>query len=437
MDSKGEGYMQDTWYRLDNSAVIYPISITTTTQSLFRLSCELNKYVDNEFLSTALKEIMPRFPTFNVLLRSGIFRYYFDHNPYPTVIKEDDGILFRKINFVRNNYYLFRVVYYRNKISIDFFHSLCDGTSAMEFMKAVVFQYLKTSGDKIESDGSVKLAGEMPRGEEELDSFMTYNTDYKLFGGVIGKMAGKKAFQLKGRRFRQPGYGLIEGIIVTDELKLVAKKYDCSITVLIAATAMLSVAEIHTKSYSKFDLIAMIPIDLRRTFPSETLKNFTSLAKCEINPNTTPPTLWDYCNTIKSQLADGARKEELAEKLSLSSFMSTKWYTKYMPLCIKWLVLRLGKLLSVRTRQTMIISNLGVLSMPSNVSSHVKNFSFNSNVSRKTPKNIGVVTYDGTTVISFTRGLVSTEIERVFFRKLSVEGISPRIISNFRELNKS
>ncbi|MDR2267224.1 MAG: hypothetical protein LBE09_06555, partial [Christensenellaceae bacterium] len=189
----------DIWYRLDDSAVIYPINITMATQSLFRLTCELDDYVDEEYLLAALTNILPRFPTFNVQLRSGIFRHFFDHNPYPPVVREDDGILFKKINFIRNHYYLFRTTYFKKRISIDFFHALSDGTGAMVFMKGLVFEYLRLAGLNVKADNSVKLANEEVKESERGDGFLEYGVKYKLFGGVIGKMVGAKAYQIKGK----------------------------------------------------------------------------------------------------------------------------------------------------------------------------------------------------------------------------------------------
>ena len=74
---------QVKWYRMDNSADIYPMSSTATTMSIFRLSAEMENFVDGDNLETALKDILPRFPTFAVQLRKGFFRYYFDQNELP------------------------------------------------------------------------------------------------------------------------------------------------------------------------------------------------------------------------------------------------------------------------------------------------------------------------------------------------------------------
>lgn len=426
--------LKDIWFRMDNSAVIYPMSITATTQSLFRMTAVLTETVDDELLEQALHAILPRYPSFTVQLRRGFFRYYFDHNHNMPTVSPESGRLFQKIDFKDNNRFLFRVTYYKNKISVDYFHALCDGTGAFAFLKSLVYQYLETSGKTLENDGSVKRPGEeIPAGEME-DSFLKYNKEYKLFGGVIGKMAGKNAVQMRGKQFRKPGYGAIVGYIQAEEIKAAAKKYDCSISAFVTAVALLSIAETHITGESKEDLVAMVPVDLRRIFPSETLANFTSLIKCAVNPNTVPRTVEAYCAVIKDALIRGADKDELQEKLSLSNFMGVKWYTKILPAVVKSCIIRLGKLFSPHTKQTLIISNLGIAKMPPSAAEHIQGFNFNVNVSRKAPKNMGVITFNGVTSVSFTRRLISTEVEKRFFTRLMEEGCRVSVVSNMREL---
>lgn len=426
----------EKWYRLDNSAVIYPISITSTTQSLFRLSAEMRDYVDGESLAVAAKAVLERFPGFAVQLRSGVFRHYFDDNDYPPAVREDNGLLFQKIDFNRNNRYLFRLTYYKRRIFIDFFHALCDASGGMEFFKALIYQYLVEQGLNPTSHEGIKIVGENPVEGETEDAFLRYYKEFNLFGGVIGKMAGKDAFQIGGKRFKRVGYGLIQGSLPTDKLLALAKSYDCTVTVLIAALALLSVAETQTKAPLDKDLVAMIPVDLRRIFPSATLKNFTTVARVAVNPQKTPRTLPDFIAVIKENLANELNEAALREKLSATTILGIKWYLRILPLSIKSFFIKTGKLVSIHTKQTMIISNLGVVKLPDDVAACVKEIAFNPNVSHKVPINMGVVSYGGKTVVSFTRQLIATDIERAFFRRLSNEGFSAEdieIISNFRE----
>lgn len=60
------------------------------------------------------------------------------------------------INPLLNREYLFRVLYYERRISLEVFHALTDGNGALMFLKELVYQYLRLvhpeigKGDRME-----------------------------------------------------------------------------------------------------------------------------------------------------------------------------------------------------------------------------------------------------------------------------------------------
>lgn len=419
-----------SWFRLDNSAAVYPMLITMKTQSLFRLGVELKSYIDRDDLEKALKITFKRYPSFEVELSQGFFRHYFVSNKRPPFVRTDDGSLLKKIDFRKNKGYLLRITYYKRKIFIDYFHGLCDGTSALEFLKTLVYYYLSERGEQISSEG-IKTVDQPLNLEEFKDGFKENYQKFNFKKG-LNKMAGGGAFQIKDTFFRREGFGLVQGTLDTKEFLATSKKFGCSLTVLIAALAMLSVAKVYYKGYSKHPLTVFIPINLRRYYPSESIYNFTSFAKCKIDPNTTPHELESFIAVMKEQLSSQLEKHELDLKVSFTSLMDKKPLLKYMPLFIKSFFAKLVKRLTSSSKQTMFISNLGNVTMPG--AEYIDNFSFMLNCSRTTPNNMGVVSYNNKTVITFTRQIVSTELERHFFTVLSGMGLQVAIASNMREV---
>ena len=155
------------------------------------------------------------------------------------------------------------------------------------------------------------------------------------------------------------------------------------------------------------------------------MKKFDEMTKDE---------LIEYVKLVKNQLAEGVgNKQELAEKMALSSFMSHNWFMQILPVGLKTFFIKLPKFITTKTKQTLIISNLGVVKLPEWMKKFVNRFSFNINISQKCPNNIGVATYNGITAISFTRMLVSTEFEKTFFSTLVEEGVNVEVVSNLRE----
>ncbi|MCI5791487.1 MAG: hypothetical protein MR239_06355 [Clostridiales bacterium] len=416
------------WYRLDNSGMIYPMVITLRTQSLYRLGALLKTDVKKDSLIYAVEKALDRYPYFKVELKPGLFRHYLEENARTPLVEEDDGVLLKILNFRHNRYYLFRVTYYGKRIFIDFFHGLCDGNGGMEFLKTVLYYYFEKEGISVPCDNVITLETPESEGETE-DSFKKYYKKIKLLSGTK-KMAGGNAFHATGKQFSYEGFGLIQAEVSTEKLLAAARKHGCSITVFLAALALLSFAVSYGTTKQKEDFVAFIPVNLRKKFPSNTMFNFTNFAKCSV-PRNAYPQLDAFIGYVKNSLQEQLTEEELQVKLSFSSLMDKLFFLKFMPLAIKGFISRIGRELSLKSKQTMIISNLGEIKFDGG--KNVEHFLFNLNCSERTPINMGVVSYDGKTIISFTRKLVATKIEQAFCSKLAEECGEVKVSSNFRE----
>ena len=75
------------WYKLDLSANVYPTLQRRNFSSVYRLSILLNEDINPELLQQAVDLTLPRFPSFQVALRKGLFWRYLEpnHRPGPYV----------------------------------------------------------------------------------------------------------------------------------------------------------------------------------------------------------------------------------------------------------------------------------------------------------------------------------------------------------------
>lgn len=417
------------WYRLDNSAMVYPMVITLGTQSLFQLGAELNKPINSNYLKIALNTALERFPYFKVELKHGLFRHYLEENPRFPVVKEYNGNLLQIINFRPNKHYLFRLSYYENKIFLDLFHGLCDANGGIEFLKSIIYYYYKIQNVEISKEGIYTL--EKPIDDEEMeDAFLKNYKPFNFFEGTK-KMAGGGAYKVKGKQFTFSGLGFIQGIINTKSLLDISHNYNCTLTVFISALAMLSVAKTKKDTNNKDNFVAFIPINLRKFFPSKTMSNFTIFAKCVI-PYNTPLILSEFIKIVKDSMKKQLELDEMTIKLSYTSLMDKLKLLRYMPLLLKETISKIGRNFPGKSKQTMIISNIGIVKID-NESDRINNFFFALNTNHKSPKNMGIVSYKDKTIISFSRKIVNTDVETEFFRSLSSMGLDIDIKSNFRE----
>ena len=99
---------------------------------MFRLSMTLDQKIDPVLLQQAVDQAMPRFPTFKVAMRKGLFWRYLEpnHRPGPFV-QEDIANPCMPMSFKGRSRYLVRFYYYENEISLEMFHSLSDGNGGM------------------------------------------------------------------------------------------------------------------------------------------------------------------------------------------------------------------------------------------------------------------------------------------------------------------
>lgn len=322
------------------------------------------------------------------------------------------------------------MTYYGKRIFVDFFHGLCDANGGIEFLKTIVYYYFKTANDRFDKGSVMTLSDPERKGEVE-DAFLKYYKDFDFFDGMK-KMAAGNGFMIKDKQFAHEGFGLIQGEVNTESLLSVARSYGCTLTVYIAALALYSVAKVYGESRQKEDFIAFIPINLRKKFPTETMFNFTNFAKCSV-PRNVNLDIKEFISFIKMSLSEQLTEDELQLKLSFSSLMGKMPLLKFMPLFIKSFISKVSRDFSSKTKQTLIVSNLGRVNI--NAGDRVDHFLFNLNCSERTPNNLGVISYGNKTIISFTRRVINTKIEEEFFRILAKECGEVKVISNFREDN--
>jgi hypothetical protein len=130
-----------TWVRLDNASNIFLAARTESDPKVFRLGGTVDAPVDPELLQRALDETFDRYRLYHAVLRGGVFWYYLqDSDLRPRVEQEDLPTCAALYHPERHNL-LFRVVYHEDRISVEVFHALSDGTGALWFLSDLLEAY--------------------------------------------------------------------------------------------------------------------------------------------------------------------------------------------------------------------------------------------------------------------------------------------------------
>ena len=145
IDNLGDIYQKEpeNWYPLDSAAKIYPLSMRDNLMSVYRVSCYLKEDIVAEIYQIALLFTMKRFPTFRTSVRKGFFWHYLDGIKKRFHIHEEKKLPCSYINVSNIGKQSFKSLYYKNRISIECFHTLTDGTGATIFLSTLVATYLK------------------------------------------------------------------------------------------------------------------------------------------------------------------------------------------------------------------------------------------------------------------------------------------------------
>lgn len=130
------------WYRLDNAGILYSALQREEYSAIYRFSALMTEPVRPAALQNAIDRVLPRFPSFAVRIRRGLFWYYLEPNTAPgPFLKADVANPCQPVRFREDNGWLVRFYYYRNRISLEVFHALSDGAGALIFFRTLLEEY--------------------------------------------------------------------------------------------------------------------------------------------------------------------------------------------------------------------------------------------------------------------------------------------------------
>jgi hypothetical protein len=130
------------WIKLDNASKIFPATYTNRDTKVFRISVELNDYVDKDILQASIDEAVEYFPIFNYVLRRGVFWYYFEYSNQKPKVEIESIPLCAPLYDKEKKNLLYRVSYFNKRINLEVFHALTDGAGVVWFMETIVHLYL-------------------------------------------------------------------------------------------------------------------------------------------------------------------------------------------------------------------------------------------------------------------------------------------------------
>ena len=420
------------WVRLDNAAKIYPAARRKKWSNIYRQSVTLKDDVDTDVLKSVLDVMVKRFPSIAARLRKGMFWYYLQQIEETPEIREEYSYPLTYMSKAEMRRCAFRVIVFRNRIAVELFHSLTDGTGALIFLKNLVAEYLEQRyGITVPFEDGIIDRNALPA-EEELEDCFPKNA-----GSVPASRKDTNAWHMYGKPeqdgflnltcFRMPVKAALE----------TAHRYNATLTVFMSAVMMQALLNLQkeknpdTKRQKRIKL--MIPVNLRRLFPSNTLRNFSMYTIPELDPRLGEYTFEEICKVIQHKMGMEITAKHMGRVIATNVNDERNLLVRLIPLPIKNMVMKMIFDSVGEKKACLSLSNLGQVKVPEAMAKYIKRFDFIVGVQATAPYNCGMLSYGDTIYINFIRNIQDAELEKHFYCVLQKLGLPVMVESNQNE----
>ncbi len=301
--------MNDPLLRTDSYAKIFLYNTHETVACVPRHTIRMRDKVRPDKLREAVEQALLRFPHMMLTAEPTETAFRYRRNVQPAVVLPFDGVSTRyTIGSKDTNGYLFLVGYHDKTIYMEYQHSISDGRGFEEFIRCVLFQYLKkTAVSRLRMTALCAAwipAGLLRRAQTATSSWQTVN---------FRRMAsGKKPEAVHAPEVQ---WGADGSEVVTEVTFPFSQLHDYAKSIGVSPLSVL--APLMMKAFDdKFGgtdkpVIAEIPVDLRPLLPTLTTRYFIcfidlpDFAEDRDLPND------EVCRRPKAFLKDQMQREQL------------------------------------------------------------------------------------------------------------------------------
>ena len=403
----------DAWYRLDNAAKIYPVSMRRTWLPMFRLSAYLKEDVIPEIVQIALTFTIRRFPYFAVTMKRGFFWDYMEETRRRFIAKEESRRPFSVMNLSRRDTPCFRVIYYKKRISVEFFHILTDGSGGLVFLKTLVAEYLRLLGVRIPASHGIPDLNEAPDSAE-------WSNDFHLAPKVKpSSFAGARALQIAGSILRTQPYQILHFILDADRLHQAAKDKGVTVTALVL-TYLFFACKASVRPSGKRKIQIQVPCNMRKYFPaSRTLRNFSMYCILCFAPDDLTG-FDDALQRISEELKAGSSKDALVHQMTAALKLVNS--VKFIPLALKASLGQLFYPFFSDLLLTTTFSNLGRVDLPEEMAPYIEQFDFILGTTLQNRVNCSLITHENKAVLSLMKATDNPAFEERLRELLARDG---------------
>lgn len=412
--------LKHSWRKLDNTAKIFSLDDKRNI-NIFRFSTVLKDSIDGSCLKNAINKTLLCFSSFKVRLGTGIFWNYLEFNPKNIIVKEEkeNGNNDFNFNFSKNNDYLFRVTYFENKINLDIFHVLTDGTGAIRFLKSIISNYLSLKHDIPFEDETEENNINDP------DQYLkVYEKEYKI------KSKFKMAYRIPGK-INDKKNNTYHYIVNPGEFKKICKSYRVTITEFITALYIYALHLYLCNRKSRKEIIVGIPINLRKYYQVDTMFNFFVCMNVNSKISEKKLTTFDaVLNQVHSEFEQKLTVDKIKSYLVRDVDLGMNIPIRLIPLFIKKTGIRfLGTLFSKGSTSTL--SNVGIIDIDNKFKKYIENVFVEVMPNIRQKIKCTICSFEENLNIIINSNLLDKGFENIFLNLLKNQGCNVKLAKEF------
>lgn len=403
-----------TRFPIDNSAILYLSLIRKDHTNTYRFTMELTDTICPDALQKALNRIHRRFPGIIAGFHSAFLRCWQVPAETPPQVQPDPGCL-SAMSRQEIRKCAFRVYYADASIIMEAFHALTDGYGAIACFTTLVAEYLRLRYDvSIPNVEPLLDPQQEPIPQELSDAYLEHAQGSPLH------LPSRYSYQLPGGHAGRDAVYTETISFPIQTLLDASRAHGVSVTALISsamAAAVMEVQKGRTPSRLK-PVRIMVPVDLRRMFPSKTLRNFILYVLPTMEPEEKDQPASQLLHSFSRQIREQMDPERLASIMAYNVRTQSTWYFRAIPLAVKCTLMRLAYRYFGESNSSITLTNVGNVRLPESMQPYVKNLEVTLMPRVGSPYNCGFISCNGRLSIQVSRFVEDSELEGIFRKKL-------------------
>ena len=413
---------------IDNAAQIF-VSINSKKETtMSRIALTLKNPIDRNQLNDALLKVIKVFPFFQVYLKKQFFDYIFERTDDIPIIEEDTKWTNRYIDFTKNKF-PFRIKVKDKTIAIELSHILSDGYGTLSLLLSLTAEYLRLSKFKTGLSPLIKKPGDEIVKEEWECAF---RNNFPKKGPSV--KINPSAYIPQGKMISVEKYYSTRIVMDLNKVRAMAREENVTLNIYMSSIYACAIQKIYLeeinngKANPNLPIRLQIPVNLRRDYPTKSLRNFSYLYSPSFDLTkgvySFPKIIEKFSHDIRHERHSDSIKNQVSRNLRAESNI----FFRLLPRVLKQLLFRIFYHIFARSQYSGVLTNMGDIQLPSGLAEAVESFDILPCNSPVPGRNTALFSYRGKLEMNIGSSCSDLNLENSILEKLKELSIEYKVI---------